>query len=75
MANLTRETAKEYTLQHLTDLGYEDIVITGAIAIKIIGCPPQVTVGFTFCCDESESGVYRGSMDVWLEGGKLRGEW
>ncbi len=72
---LSKQTAKEYVLQHLTDLGYEDIVIGEIKSVKERGAPSMIEVEFWIREERNESGKYRGWFSVWLENNKLYGEW
>ena len=72
---LNSATAMEYVLKHLTDLGYEDIRIEKVERRKEKGCSPMMVVAFKFRSENSESGDYEGGFDVWIEGGKIYGEW
>lgn len=72
---LNRQTAIDYVVRHLTDLGYEDIVIIGATRRKPKGEPPLIDVTFSYRSEESESGTYEGLFTVWIHDNKLHGEW
>lgn len=72
---LNRQTASDYVLAHLTNLGYEDIVIGRITAWKRKDCPPHFDVVFTFRSEESKGGIYEGLFEVWMEDGRIYGEW
>lgn len=70
---LTKETAKDFVVDHMVELGYEDVVIIRAHEGKVdeTKC---VDVEFTYrTIDGLTSGVQM--FTVWVEGGKIRGEW
>lgn len=63
---ITVEDAREYVLNHLTDLGYEDIVIT-----ETLRSDGEMVV-FRFTMKDWQEPQ---QFDVWIEDEKIYGEW
>ncbi len=72
---LNVNTAREYVENHLCEIGLEDVEIGAITPMKKIGEPPIIQIAFRYRSEHSESGWYTGIFDVWLQDGKLYGEW
>lgn len=70
---LTIDSAHEYVFNHLTNLGYEDVVILRSTKGKECGVD-VIDVWFTYrTIDGLTSPVH--NFTVWIENDKLYGEW
>lgn len=68
---ITIESATAYALEHLTGLGYEPAL--GEIEKKKVDGVEMVLIKFTL---EGEDGApWHCIFDVWIENGKIYGEW
>ncbi len=70
---LTKETAKDFVVDHMVELGYEDVVIIRAHEGRMDETA-YVDVEFTYRTMDGLTSSMQ-LFTVWKEDGKLRGEW